>query len=329
MVAAVVAVLVVGVVVGVLVSNKGGGPTQGAGQVSLQWSAPVVINPNSNGAYTNEVSCPTTSFCMSVGSDGYAVAYNGTWGAPSQLTTFENLRWISCPAANACIASGQGDGQNTYYLTYQNGAWTQSKTIPSIYPGLGAYSCPTTTFCAGLTEGGPVAFNGSNWIQNTSSHVPAGASSCPSVNLCVGVEDNAMYTFNGTSWAGPVVIDPHIALPADGLSAVSCPTTTFCAAVDASGNALTYNGHTWTNPVSIDPNNSGLSLDSISCPTSTFCVAVDQAGNAFTFNGRDWSSANLIDPKAGIKGADIQSVSCPSPTFCVAIDLFGRVMVGK
>ena len=174
-----------------------------------------------------------------------------------------------------------------------------------------------------------MAFNGSNWIQNTTSHIPGGASSCPSVNLCVGVEDNAMYTFNGTSWTGPVVIDPHIALPADGLSAVSCPTTTFCAAVDASGNALTYNGHTWTNPVPIDPNNAGLSLDAISCPTSTFCVAVDQAGNAFTFNGQAWSSASLIDPKAGIKGADIQSVSCPSTTFCVAIDLFGRVMVGK
>ena len=41
---------------------------------------------------------------------------------------------------------------------------------------------------------------------------------------------------------------------------VSCPTASFCAAVDGSGNALTYNGSSWSSPDSIDANKGGLGL---------------------------------------------------------------------
>ena len=43
-------------------------------------------------------------------------------------------------------------------------------------------------------------------------------------------------TYNGSSWSSPKSIDAS----ENGLRSLSCPTTSFCAAVDVVGNALTY-----------------------------------------------------------------------------------------
>jgi hypothetical protein len=39
----------------------------------------------------------------------------------------------------------------------------------------------------------------------------------------------------------------------DADNSVSCPTATFCLAVDASYNAFTFNGSAWTGPTVVDP----------------------------------------------------------------------------
>src|ERR1019366_3194297 len=109
-------------------------------------------------------------------------------------------------------------------------------------------------------------------------------------------------------------IDPH-----EGLESVSCPTTSFCVAVDESGYVLTYNGSSWSSPDEIDPG-TGQTLTSVSCPTASFCVAVDMMGNVLTYNGSSWSSPESI-------GADIwlYSVSCPAASSCVAVGFDGDV----
>src|SRR3954471_4218974 len=45
-------------------------------------------------------------------------------------------------------------------------------------------------------------------------------------------------------WSAPVTAIPDRGEPSD----VSCPTTTWCMAVDLSGQALTFNGHSWSAP---------------------------------------------------------------------------------
>jgi hypothetical protein len=91
-------------------------------------------------------------------------------------------------------------------------------------------------------------------------------------------------TFNGSSWsAAPISIDTA------PLASVSCPSSSFCVAVDYSGNALTFNGSSWSAPASIDP----AGLLSVSCTTASFCVAVGD--NALTFNGSSWSAPASID----------------------------------
>ncbi|TPG15110.1 hypothetical protein EAH86_16460 [Pedococcus bigeumensis] len=65
--------------------------------------------------------------------------------------------------------------------------------------------------------------------------------------------------------------------PGYGLASISCPTASFCAAVDGLGYAVTFDGTTWADPISID---TGTSSYSVSCPTDSFCVMVDGYGRA-------------------------------------------------
>ena len=65
------------------------------------------------------------------------------------------------------------------------------------------------------------------------------------------------------------------------LSSVSCPSPSFCAAVDYEGNALTYDGTSWSVPSQVDP---GGGLDSVTCPSPSFCAAVDYFGYALSFS---------------------------------------------
>jgi hypothetical protein len=62
------------------------------------------------------------------------------------------------------------------------------------------------------------------------------------------------------------------------LTGVSCPTPTFCRAVDSLGRVFGYDGTTWSAGTQID---SGHALTAISCPTVSYCVAVDNDGRAF------------------------------------------------
>jgi hypothetical protein len=73
---------------------------------------------------------------------------------------------------------------------------------------------------------------------------------------------------------------------------VSCPSSTFCVAVDGGGDAVTFDGTRWSEPEPIDPS---LGLTSVSCSYSSFCVALDDIGDALTYNGQNWSSPRPID----------------------------------
>jgi hypothetical protein len=102
---------------------------------------------------------------------------------------------------------------------------------------------------------------------------------------------------------------------------VSCPSASFCVAVDINGHALTYNGSSWSAPVSID----AVGLFSVSCPSSSFCAAVNVInGDAVTYNGSSWSAPVSIDSSGEPDG-----VSCASPSFCVAVDINGLAHNGR
>ena len=51
----------------------------------------------------------------------------------------------------------------------------------------------------------------------------------------------SVLTYNGATWSSPVSVDSG----AGGLIAVSCPSTTFCEAIDPLGTAFKFNGASW------------------------------------------------------------------------------------
>ena len=125
----------------------------------------------------------------------------------------------------------------------------------------------------------------------------------------LGLAPSAVASNSGT-WSAPVNIDGS-----DFLSSVSCTSSSFCVAVDASGNALIWDGIAWSAPVNIDGSND---LASVSCSSSSFCVAVDHSDNALTWDGTSWSAPLAID-------AGLYSVSCSSSSFCVAVNAGSEV----
>ena len=161
--------------------------------------------------------------------------------------------------------------------------------------------------------------------------------------------------FNGGSWSAPVIIGNGETV------AVSCPSTSFCVAVNFGGGfstyngsswsvesgvgfdqilslscssesscvataigglASTFNGSSWSEPVGIEQS-SGFP-DSVSCPSSLFCAAVDDAGNVVTFGGSSWSAPIQID-----RNVALHSVSCSSSFFCAAVNGEGDALIGS
>jgi hypothetical protein len=102
---------------------------------------------------------------------------------------------------------------------------------------------------------------------------------------------------------------------------VSCPSASFCAAVDNKGNALTYNGSSWSAPANIDSTPYPNSLWSVSCASSSFCAAVGGNGTALTYDGSSWGALANIDGTY-----PLTSVSCPSASFCAAVDNNGNAL---
>ncbi len=98
-----------------------------------------------------------------------------------------------------------------------------------------------------------------------------------------------------------------------GVNAVSCPTSTFCVAVDRSGSVSEFDGSKWTAPHTIDAT---TSLTAVSCPTTTFCVVTDASGNYVMMNGTTWGSPTAF---ASPNSPVMQGVSCSSENFCLAV----------
>jgi hypothetical protein len=283
------------------------------------WSGPTTID-NSNPP--ENVSCPSSTFCVAVGENGHAQTFNGSsWGTPQFVDPSPSgspLTAISCPSTSFCAAFDLAGGE----VQFNGSSWTSPSQIDNTGNGLNAVACSSASFCvAGDGAGNGFVYNGSSWsgpvaIDNTSNHEDIGGIACPSASFCVAVGQAGSVetsTDGGATWTNP----PQI-IGSNDLTSVSCPSTTFCVAVDTAGNAYTYDGSTWsTTP--IDATNGqygGGELHAVSCPSSSFCAAIDGFENVLMFNGSTWTAPQQLET-----GAVLHSdVSCVSSSFCVAVD---------
>lgn len=116
----------------------------------------------------------------------------------------------------------------------------------------------------------------------------------------------ALFAIFTPGWGTGTIIDDSY------LTSVSCPTNSFCMAVDSVGNAIRYDGTSWSTPTTTGIGANGL--NSVSCSSSSFCVAVGVHGKASRYNGATWTPISLSNPTVGFN-----AVSCVDDTFCMAV----------
>lgn len=118
-------------------------------------------------------------------------------------------------------------------------------------------------------------FNGSTWESAgyTGDEVKDFSVSCASSHFCASAGRKTSI-YDGTSWGDTTRLERNDG----GLSAVSCPSRTFCALINTSGGAYLFDGDGWGPRTRIDTRE--YAEASVSCPTRDFCAAVNTRGNA-------------------------------------------------
>jgi hypothetical protein len=137
-------------------------------------------------------------------------------------------------------------------------------------------------------------------------------------------QGGSAYTYSDGTWSPAVLIDEHSDAVLQG---ISCPTVTFCVAVDNDGYSFTDRFGVWSTnqPILEEPGASDPHLRGVSCSSPSFCMTVGTArGGAspsygFIYTGGvKWSRTALVEPAKSKR--NLTSVSCPAQNFCVAVD---------
>ena len=296
-----------------------------------------------------------------VGANGKVALYNGSSGSISLIADVAGYYFSereTTPPHPVTNLTVKGTTPTSISLSWTNPTDTDlsaivirrangvtAPTTPTSGTEVGDLSLLDTSFAdEGLTPGATYSYAvfAMDNVSNYSTRVTISAST-------------RRATTGTLTWGSPTSVDPN----GGGFNSVSCPSSSFCVAVDEAGNMVTFNGTSWSAPTSIDPG--GGVMTSVSCSSASFCVAVDMDGNAVlfngstwsapvsvntavymvsvscssasfcvaagggevvTYNGTSWSDAITIDPISN----DISSVSCPSASFCSAVDSDGNVM---
>jgi hypothetical protein len=315
-----------------------------SGASSLSWSAPAMIDnqpPFASTGPLHGISCPTTTLCVGTGWRGTVVTStnptagpSATWAVTSQAPG-DYLTGVSCVTTTLlCVAT---DNSGTVYTSTDPTSrvpWQRLRVDPNSTNTFHV-SCASSTLCVAVDKVGyiftttdPADGAHASWAQLHASTFPLTGVSCTATSqlLCA-------VTVNDGSGGGSVLTSTD---PQDGatatwnqsgsgpLNAVSCPTSSLCVAVDASGNAITSTNPAnaspgWSSPADADGT---TALTGVSCSSTSLCAAIDGSGNVviYTTTG-GWRSSSADS------GQQIQGISCVSgsTSLCVAVDLAGNV----
>ena len=281
--------------------------------------------------FLNGVACPTTTYCIAVGSyfiksccaaRTLAEVWNGSgWtihSTPSPTADdFSELAGISCTSMSACTAVGT------------------SISCISCSPGAMGVTSP-------LAE----RWDGSSWTIQSTPFTGAQLTgvSCPAATSCTAVgafvDASGFFTpvagrWNGSTWTTESPANPSGA--ESSLDGVSCTAANACTAVgrsyySSSGAEATlaerWDGSSWA--IQVTPNPAGsAALYAVSCLSSTACTAVGDVISANAtrtvaehWDGSVWAIETTPNPPS--YNGVLFGVSCPSPTACTAVGYGGN-----
>lgn len=201
--------------------------------------------------YLDSVSCPSSSFCVAVSTEGNAFMYDGSsWSAPEAIDPEGSPQSVSCASAMFCAVVDGNDNALTYNGTSWT-APKRIDGEGNAFQFLSSVSCPSASFCATVDSGGHVLdYNGTSWsapVEVDSSEIVG--ISCVSSSFCVAVDPNRnALILNGTTVVRTSPLDTPSDF---GLDPLSCATESFCVVGDDEGNVLHYDGSSWSGPESL------------------------------------------------------------------------------
>jgi Zn-dependent metalloprotease len=282
----------------------------------------------------NAVSCvPETTTCVAADSNGNA--FYAEKASPSSPATWSSWSGpgvspghaVECPSKTLCLlAAGEvsGGGGNLYRATALGGSFLTSFKPPN---GVGAISCPSTSFCVTTLEGGGFIRYSTNpsGILWSSVSIGSGAMkdvSCLSASFCAVVDAagnvRVATTEKGVKEAGGWTAT-NVSKVA--LGAIACSSTSSCVALDGSDEVLNLAIEGGKATVKKQALAGAGELTEVTC-NGADCVAVDDEGGVFASDnsGAGWTKRFATTGNA-------TSVSCASPELCVSVDTSGDVVM--
>jgi hypothetical protein len=283
------------------------------------------------------LACGTASFCIVAGfgdprvfvtRDASQPSPSPNWSAIGNIFGTNTLSSAACPDESLCLAGDDGGRILTTTNPTALGPTWRATAFGIGTGGVVSVECPSASLCvaAGKNHSAAVSHDPAaatpHWVAAPPPFTPKDLS-CPTVDRCVAINTtDGAAVLDDVSKIGtiddpaPVWRDAKQVDGASGVSALSCPTATHCAAVDSAGSVLTTNDVTAADPVwdKITPPLSNAPLGDVSCASVDLCVVVD----AF-FGNLAWST-NPFAPAPAWSGpvANVgRAIACSSTTFCV------------
>ena len=257
---------------------------------------------------------------------------------PSGHAVIAHLTGLVCRPAQCTIAGYLG-GVDAHTRSYTYADGVARKILPTPTPrttgslDLSGVSCTSALTCT--AAGSSVQLESaiverrtqSGWQESAAPRrkIPLPSVSCASTSLCMLVGPIwfggtlSYERWNGTTWSAGVL--------SRQLTAVSCPTTTFCAGVGQNLDGVRPTSAIWspargwrakTVPIHADATHKSNGLDSISCLSARFCLAAGESTSptgtlVAKWNGTSWSLVDTASTNVWF------GVSCATATYCLLV----------
>jgi hypothetical protein len=224
------------------------------------------------------------------------------------------------------VTNSSGTTKSTIHpsLTQHAYRWIYTTKSLSLKGMATSISCAGKNFCVVVSSKGTLAVITTKSRNTNLTDVYVFRSvSCASPAMCVAVDSTGTFVaWNGAKWSSPTPVTTGSSGTAPDLVSISCPTSTFCMALDSGGNAYSITslpfhgiltqasalGRTAVNPL-------------VSCSSATACLLTDKSGDAVGWNGKKWTTIGVVDAAGGVT-----ALSCAPGGTCTIVDSNGGVV---
>lgn len=201
--------------------------------------------------------------------------------------------------------------------------WLGQEQVDSHNSALNTVSCSTPSYC--VTGGLDLVVQDHAARSDLSAQLSPGTDEIASIScasghtFCAVTDDSGgAYTLSGET------LSARTQVVADGFDAVSCPTSSFCMAIDGTGGTFKYSGGSWSPVATLGSLSSETTDLQVSCASAQFCVAALPGSgsdeNYYTYNGASWTGPSVLESTGAVESG----LSCTSSNFCVAADTSDR-----